>query len=37
MWTYEGELLGSLIGHTSFIFSSKCLEFGKYISVGEDK
>jgi len=46
MWTFEGELIDTLIGHSSFVFSVKPFEYyninnifslGSYVSAGEDR
>jgi len=37
IWTYEGDELQTLRGHTSFVYSAKCLSFGQYLTCSEDK
>ena len=37
LWTLEGELLHKFQGHESYVFSVKCLSFGKYVSASDDR
>jgi phospholipase A-2-activating protein len=37
IWTLDGEMIQTLLGHKGFIFSVIAPEFGKYISGSDDK
>jgi hypothetical protein len=47
VWTYEGEIISTLLGHTMFVFTAQCIKynnlhsilqsFGRYVTAGEDK
>jgi len=37
LWTFEGDSISILQGHTAFVFSIKCLDFGHYVSGSDDK
>lgn len=37
IWTMEGDLVHSLSGHTSFVYSISVLENGDIVSGGEDR
>ncbi|EAR99792.1 phospholipase a2 activating protein, putative (macronuclear) [Tetrahymena thermophila SB210] len=37
LWTFDGDLMQQLTGHTAFVFTCACLSFGKYVSGSDDQ